>query len=557
MYYKNKEKFVSALILTVSLITSGILVANAQVSATNQGALVSAANPSNIVFPISELGNCTSKDNCREYCAVTANMTACLDYAQTHNLMGADEIAKARKMANLAQAGGPGGCKDKDSCAAYCESTTDHLDECLAFAEKNGLVSQNQLTEMLRIQTALKAGANMPGGCKNKAECKAYCSNTSNIEECVNFAEQSGMIQGEKLEEVKKVMSFIKNGEMPGGCTTKESCKTYCDDSAHVLECVGFAEKAGLISKENAEMAKKTGGKGPGNCNSKNSCETYCNQKENQQICFDFAKEHGLISEEELSKIEQGTARLRMGLSQFPGEVVSCLKDKLGANAVGQIESGKLVPNKELGNTIQGCFNDFKPQVQAKIQEGLKNATPEALNCLQTELGEEGYRKMQSGDIDNPEDGDKVKSCFERIRERAKEQLKQGAEQLSKIPSQARNCIKEKLGSDVFDSIESGDVDKLKNVSQNDIQSAIVSCVSQLKPAVPSGPTNGEGMGITNQEQIREMMKNSNGTPPSEDDIQNMIRQNTPKGMPAFPSKEPTQEQIQNMMKGAQQGMQP
>lgn len=495
-----------------------------------------------VIFPIKELGNCADQGSCKAYCAVTGNITACLDYAQSHSLMKLDEIAQARKMTAIAETGGPGGCKDKDSCAAYCENSTDHLNECIAFAEKTGLVSGDALKEMQSIQSALKAGGQLPGGCKNKNDCQLYCSASAHMEECIGFAEKSGLIKGKELEEAKKVLPFIKSGETPGGCTTKDQCQTYCADSSRAVECVSFAEKAGLISKEEADMARKTGGKGPNGCTSKESCDVFCNQKANQQSCLNFAKEHDLIPAEQLKQIEEGTARMRMGLSQFPEEIVQCLKDKVGSDTVGEIESGSFVPNKEFGETIQGCFNAFKPKMQAKIQEGLKYATPEVTGCLETALGASGFQKMQQGDIDSPEEGDKVKVCFEKMKDQAKEQMQKGAEQMNQIPAEARDCVKQKLGGDIFEKIQSGDPEQMKNANPGSIQSAIMSCVSQ---SIPSG---GQGVGPS-QEQIQEMMKS--GVPPTQEKIQEMIKQKMPQlpeGMPSNIPGAPTQEQIQQMI---------
>lgn len=37
---------------------------------------------------------------------------------------------------------GPGGCKNEDDCLKYC-SVLDHLQECIAFVKKYGIVKQN------------------------------------------------------------------------------------------------------------------------------------------------------------------------------------------------------------------------------------------------------------------------------------------------------------------------------------------------------------------------------------------------------------------------------
>ncbi len=512
---KYNQKLISAAITISSLMVSGYIVAGAQTTSTNATqtqptAVTTQAAPvqPQITFPIPELGNCADQNACKAYCDITANQQACLSFAQAHGLMKADEVSRARKMLQATQNGGPGGCTTKDTCEAYCSNSA-HMSECVAFAEKNGL------------------------------------------------------IQGKELEQAKKVLPLMQSGQAPGGCTTKDTCEAYCSDSSHTTECVNFAEKAGFISSEEAAIVRKTGGKGPGGCTSKESCDTFCNQKENQQVCFNFAKEHDLIPADQLKQMEEGTARLRVGLSQMPGEVVQCLKDKIGSNAVGQIESGQLVPSKDIGDTIQACFNEFKPQMAAKMQEGLKNA-PQAAACLQNALGSDGFQKFQQGQVDNPEIGDKIKGCFE---EAGKAQMQQGLQQLNSLPQQAKDCIAQQLGGDFFTNMQSGNTDALKNLSQDKVKAAVEGCVSQmrggseqfgpsseqLKKMMQSGQSSGTFQGAPNSEQIREMMQKRNGESgnfqgaPTPEQIKEMMQKQRSGESGGFQGA-PTPEQIKEMM---------
>lgn len=516
---KYNQKLISASVIASSLIVSGYIIAGAQTvstdtvqtqpAATTTTAAPATSTPPQITFPIPELGNCANQNDCKTYCDVSANQQACLSFAQAHGLMRAEEVSRAKKMLQLTQSGQtPGGCTTKDSCESYCSASA-HASECISFAEKNGL------------------------------------------------------IQGKDLEDAKKILPLLQSGQTPGGCTSKDACEAYCSDSSHAAECVNFAEKAGLISSQEADMARKTGGKGPGGCTSEESCNTFCNQKENQQACFNFAKENNLIPADQLQQIQEGTARLRVGLSQMPGDVVQCLKDKLGSDAVGQIESGQLVPNKDIGDTIQGCFNEFKPQMAAKIQEGLKNATPEVTACLQSSLSADEFQKMQQGQISTPELGDKVKNCFEKMKESAKPQMEAGLQQLNNLPQQAKDCVAQKLGSDFFSNLQSGNTEALKNTSQDQIKSAVESCVSQMQ----GGPASGTFPGGINTERFKEIMQQqgasgtSQGAPTSEQIKQMMEKQGikVPERINgeggANTSAGPTPEQIKEMMQRGGQGV--
>ena len=104
-----------------------------------------------------------------------------------------------------------------------------------------------------------KTGMTGPGGCKGKDECKAYCNGPDHMDECITFAEKNGMMSSEQLGEAKKVKAAIAKGIKPPACGGKEACDVYCSSAEHVEECVGFGEAAGIIRKEDAEKIRKKG----------------------------------------------------------------------------------------------------------------------------------------------------------------------------------------------------------------------------------------------------------------------------------------------------------
>src|SRR3989338_4755892 len=107
------------------------------------------------------------------------------------------------------------------------------------------------------------------GGCGSKTECKQYCDIPENLEPCLSFAEKNGLMSRE--EAAKKMIG--KTG--PGGCRGKE-CKNYCENPDNMDECIAFAEENGLMPPEELERAKKMRNVvGPGGCRGK-ECKTYC-----------------------------------------------------------------------------------------------------------------------------------------------------------------------------------------------------------------------------------------------------------------------------------------
>ena len=100
------------------------------------------------------------------------------------------------------------------------------------------------------------------GGCQSKEECKTYCDVDANREACFSFAEKNGLMSKDETAIARK----IGNQTGPGGCKGEE-CRTYCSDAAHTNECLAFAAKYGLVGKDDLDRAKKLAGKpGPGGC---------------------------------------------------------------------------------------------------------------------------------------------------------------------------------------------------------------------------------------------------------------------------------------------------
>ncbi len=364
-----------------------------------------------ISFPIAELGNCADKDACKVYCDDPANLPACLDFAERNQLMSRAELSQAKKFLS-AGAKGPGGCTGKDSCQQYCDDIS-HIDECVTFAENNDLLPPEELEEARKVKLAINKGVKPPA-CKNKTACDTYCSSPDNMEECISFAEAAGFIQGQDLEEAKKVLSAIKKGVKPPPCKGKNACEQYCTQEEHLNECMNFAEAAGLVSPEELEMIKKTGGKGPGGCRGKEACENYCKNKDNiqsctdfaiehgfikpeeaemikktggkgpggcmgrkecenfcndpanQETCFSFAKENNLIPQEEIEMMNKGREQLKGAVSNMPPEVRECLKTTVGEEVLSKLDNGTFLPNRDLGEKMRSCFENFRPEGQGE-----------------------------------------------------------------------------------------------------------------------------------------------------------------------------------------------
>lgn len=272
-----------------------------------------------VSFPVEALGNCSSETECRQYCEVVENLESCLNFAEENNLLSREKIEEARKVLPFLLSGNtPGNCKTEQECHAYCEEES-NFSECVDFAVKAGFISAEE------AEIAKKVGpSGGPGGCKGEEECMNYCATPDHAEECVEFGVRMGFIDPSEAETVKQLMAKgITSG--PGNCKGREECDLYCATPEHAEECVEFGVMAGFIDPEEAEMAKQMLSRGitsgPGGCKEKEECDTYCEAEEHIEECIEFARMAGFISDEEYENLKK--FGFRQGPESGPGGCMS------------------------------------------------------------------------------------------------------------------------------------------------------------------------------------------------------------------------------------------
>jgi len=528
-----QKKRLSLVALLVSLLMVGGAIAYAQETSTvPAGPTDTQVSASGVTFPVAELGNCTDKAACKQYCNDSLHTDACIVFAQAHGLMNKDEAAQAKKFTQGMAKGGPGGCKTPQECESFCSNVA-NLEVCMSFAKKQG-IKNDQVSQGEKLLTYIKSGGQTPGGCTSEADCRTYCGDFSHAEECFNFAKKAGIAQGgggrgpggsrhgdssrdgggdmPSPEQFQKFVELAKQGQTPGGCTSKDQCESYCQNSTHFEECTTFGEKVGFISHDEAAKIRQTGGKGPGGCDSPQSCQVYCNDQSHRKECFAFAEEHGFVTKQESQRAQEGFVQVRAGLDQAPPEVVACVKSTVGANVLDDIQSGKLAPGTDVGEQIKNCFEKFGER--GGPQDMFKNAPPEVMACLKEKLGDK-FDAVKSGkEMLTPEVADTFRVCFQSVQfqkgfggegdfrqgsstggpqGRGGEQGQRGPGIMSHAPSPQAiqdfvrsappgigDCLKEKLG-DTFTKIQAGEQ------VQGFDTSVMKSCFQQFRPASPSG----------------------------------------------------------------------
>lgn len=393
---------IAALIFSFGLIAASVITAQAQEH----------GGP-NIEFPIPELGNCENEDSCKAYCDNLVHINECVAFGLEHGLMTADEAEEALALGSIViDDAGPGGCDSQESCHAYCEDIG-NIQECIAFAEEHDILPEDELKVAQRVAAAVESGVELPGGCSTKEECEMYCENPANIGQCLAFAEETGFLTGEELEEARKIADYVDaGGELPGGCISKDQCEAYCDSDAHIDECVAFAIDAGFVSDEEAEMMRKTGGRGPGGCRGQDECEAFCETPENQEACYAFALEHDLITEEDKRHMEEGLRHMREALEQAPPETLECIRNELGDSAVEQIENGDFLPGPRVGDQMRACFERFMgpPHTEGEFED--RGMPPEVKECMTDLYGPDFYEQFGPGDFESEGLRNEIEQCM-------------------------------------------------------------------------------------------------------------------------------------------------
>src|SRR3989344_8812206 len=187
-------------------------------------------------------GGCMGSE-CRRYCADATHREECVQFAKEHNLTPRGElrpnirrpeidepqIDEERAMRVVEERGGPGGCKTKDECRAFCDAEG-NMETCLAFAAEHNLMPPEELERARKMMTT-----GGPGGCRGMA-CRAYCENPDHAEVCLAFAEEQGFMPKEEVEKARKLM----NATGPRGCRGIE-CKRRREDPAHQKKCLEVA----------------------------------------------------------------------------------------------------------------------------------------------------------------------------------------------------------------------------------------------------------------------------------------------------------------------------
>jgi len=167
-----------------------------------------------------------------------------------------------------------GNCKNYSECRNFCDDSV-NIDNCIAFAKKKGFYKEPQIDS--RKDEILKS-AKSELGCDNPSSCQAFCSKTENHDKCEAFAKSHNLGGGQTADPSKA--QIVEKAKIVLGCDSVSSCKNFCEQEINRVKCSDFAKQVGLRGGEIKS--------GPGGCISEETCRKFCSDSNNFEVCQKF-----------------------------------------------------------------------------------------------------------------------------------------------------------------------------------------------------------------------------------------------------------------------------
>lgn len=387
------------------------------------------------------------------------------------SIFAQDETAKANIQYPVVELGG---CASEAICKNYCDKP-ENMEACISFAQDNGLMTKEEIAIAKKFMSS--DNSQKPGKCTTKDSCEEYCNDINNMDECLAFAEKNDILPPEELAQAKKVQAAIAKGIKPPACGNKKACDTYCDSAEHMEECMNFALEAGFMSeKEKADFPKmlaavKRGVKPPA-CKGKTACDEYCGEPNNMEECMNFAMEAGFMSEEEKANSQKMLAAIKKGATP-----PKC-KGKEGCDIYCQ-EEGHFEECLNFAEAA-GFMNPEEAKMARKTggkgPGGCKGKEECDAFCNNQDNQETCFNFGKENGMISEEDLQRM--------EQGKQQFKQS---LSQAPQAVLDCLSSQIGSDMLEKMKNG-----SGMPSRDIGDKMQICFQQeMGPLQQGGP--GEG----------------------------------------------------------------
>jgi len=203
------------------------------------------------VFPIAALGNCRDARECFYYCEIPRNQPACWSWGRyiLHQKVLGEETTTPEEQAKKHGVTFPivelGNCASVQECMSFCNKEENH-DACQAFGKKKALIQGD--TEQDRLLNDAKTMLD----CDSKSTCSAFCQNPANRPKCQEFFQKEGLTQPHETARSKYpyVTQACTN---PDSCRTfcqnpanKQQCDSY--SGACMNFCKGNPDRCPYLS---------------------------------------------------------------------------------------------------------------------------------------------------------------------------------------------------------------------------------------------------------------------------------------------------------------------
>lgn len=252
-----------------------------------------------VSYPISALGNCQNAGECFYYCQIPANTPACWaygEYALKPDVLGEETVspeeeAKAHGITfPIAQLGN---CSNPKDCFTYCDKP-ENAETCFAFAKNKNLLKESDAD--LPPPSAILSSAKTELGCTSRESCKTLCENPQNVDKCRNFAAKHNLNKQSDNSQKQSLPpeEILKKAKSQLGCTSETACKSFCTDPANSSQCLEFARNNQLLDSHKEQEIEELETKKARmmddarkelGCNSMESCSAFCSQPQNNQKC--------------------------------------------------------------------------------------------------------------------------------------------------------------------------------------------------------------------------------------------------------------------------------
>lgn len=269
------------------------LTLNSFLPAGEAGFLIPPANAA-VRYPLADLGNCRDAKECKLYCDIPANTPACwsyFKYGPPSNVLGVTSVIDATSAAKIGikfPVTDLGNCASPQECRDFCKQET-NKSVCGDYAIKMGI----QKTRVKEINRTVLQKAKSELGCDSATSCHNYCRKSENQGLCLSFGQKYELVKKMGSSSGQLKPEIITKAQNELGCSNELSCKNHCDNPENLKKCQAFAARYSLGKLSGEQKATGSGTKSPvflepNGCRTQRECFEYC--KAHPETCPNFPK---------------------------------------------------------------------------------------------------------------------------------------------------------------------------------------------------------------------------------------------------------------------------